>query len=184
VQPTKQLKEEHTGIKVMLQIMGNISDRLESGQAVVAKHLNMIIEFIQIYIDKCHHGKEEFILFPALKETEISNDNGTIEAMLAEHTSLRNHVNQMSRDINDYKKSGGKPADTMVKNIRGYIELLNQHIDKEDTVLYPLADQHLPAMMQGELMWRFEQFEEDVIKKEEQDKLSHLVNVLIDKYSK
>ncbi len=174
--------EEHNGIKVMLQALGSISDRLESRKSVNAEHLDMIAEFMQIYIDKCHHGKEEFLLFPALKETGATKESGIIEELLAEHVSGSNCVKQFIEDSNDYKKSKDGASNQMTKNIRTYIEMLNKHIDKEDTVLYPLADQHLPAMVQGELMWRFEQFEEEVIGAGEHEKLNGLLNVLIDTY--
>jgi len=184
VQPTKELKEEHSGIKVMLQILGNISVRLESGKSIDAEHLDMISDFIQIYIDKCHHGKEDLLLFPALEAVGVAKESGIIEELLAEHTSGRCHVQQFIKDSDDYKKSGAKASPEMIKNVRSYVDLLTRHIDNEETTLYPLADQQLPAMTQGELMWRFEQFEEEVIGAGEHEKLNKLLNVLIDKYSK
>ena len=72
----------------------------------------------------------------------------------------------------------------MTGNMKSYIDLLTRHIDKEEAVLFPLADKELPAMMQGELMWRFEQFEEEVIGEGEHEKLNKLLNVLIDRYLK
>jgi hemerythrin-like domain-containing protein len=184
VQPTKELKEEHNGIKVMLLVLENISGRLETGKSVDGGHLDMIADFIQIYVDKCHHGKEELMLFPALEQAGVAKESGIIGELLAEHTSGRCHVQQFIKDNNSYKKSGAKASPEMIKNVKGYIDLMTRHIEKEETILYPLADKELPAMMQGELMWRFEQFEEEVIGAGEHEKLNKLLNVLIDKHLK
>jgi hemerythrin-like domain-containing protein len=183
VQPTKELKEEHSGIKVLLQILGDISGRLETGKSVDASHLDMIAGFIQIYIDKCHHGKEEYLLFPALEQAGVTREVGIIGELLTEHTSGRCNVQQFIKDSNDYKKSG-KASPEMIKNIKSYIDLMARHIEKEETVLWPLADKELPAMLQGELMWRFEQFEEETIGAGEHEELNKSLNILIDKYLK
>jgi hemerythrin-like domain-containing protein len=182
MQPTRQLKEEHNGIKMMLQILEVISQKLESGQKVKAEHLDMIMDFIEIYTDKCHHGKEEGILFPAMEQAGITRESGPIEVMLAEHAVGRNYVKQISQGISEYQKDGLKAAPKIVKNARGYIELLTQHIYKEDTILYPMADQYLPAVAQGELMWRFEQLEEEFIGAGEHERLDKALNTLIDIY--
>ena len=110
MQPTKELKEEHNGIKVMLQVLGNISGRLESGKAVGAGHLDMIVDFIQIYVDRCHHGKEELLLFPALEQVGAGKESGIIDELLSEHTAGRCHVQQFIKDSNDFKKSGAKAS--------------------------------------------------------------------------
>jgi hemerythrin-like domain-containing protein len=182
VKPTEQLKDEHSAVKIMLQILEAVSKKLESGQKVSAEHLDMIIEFIRIFTDKCHHGKEEGILFPAMEEAGIPAEGGPIAVMLSEHDSGRKYVRGMSRGIAEYRKSGLKATPKIVKNARGYIELLTQHIYKEDNILYPMADKYLSAMAQGELMGKFEQLEEEVIGPGEHEKLNQALNSLMDTY--
>ena len=65
---TDQLKDEHNEIELMLQILGRVSEKLESGTKINPKHLDQILEFIKIFADKCHHTKEEEVLFPAMEE--------------------------------------------------------------------------------------------------------------------
>ena len=101
MQPTKETKERHNGIKAMLQVLGNISGQLESGKAVGAGHLDMIVDFIQIYIDSGpHHGKEELLLFPALEHVgRQGKESGIIEELLAEHTVERAMSSSSSRIV-------------------------------------------------------------------------------------
>lgn len=182
MKPTEQLKEEHNAIKIMLQILQAVCGKLESGQEVNAGHLDMIIDFIRIFTDKCHHGKEEGILFPAMEEVGITKESSPIEVMLTEHDSGRGYVKGMSQGITGYKKSGLKAAPKIVKNARGYIELLTQHIYKEDNILYPLADRYLPVIAQGRLMAKFEELEEKVIGAGEHERLNQALNILMDTY--
>ena len=80
--PTEQLKEEHGGVKVMLGILGKICDRMESGKPVPVQHLEQILEFLMVFVDICHHGKEEEHLFPALKASGVPVEGGSIGRML------------------------------------------------------------------------------------------------------
>jgi len=48
-----------------------------------------------------------------------------------------------------------------VANARGYTELLLTHIDKEDNVLYPIAEARLTAETQAALSAAFERIEEE-----------------------
>ena len=68
---TDQLRAEHEGILTMLQILERISEQMNSGKQADTAHLGKIVEFLQVFADKCHHGKEEDILFPALEKVGI-----------------------------------------------------------------------------------------------------------------
>lgn len=56
---TEVLKEEHRGIKLLLEVMAEMARRLDAGEKVVIQDLKGVLEFLQIFADKCHHGKEE-----------------------------------------------------------------------------------------------------------------------------
>ena len=64
--PTADLIEEHGGIMLMLLIMGKVASKLEKDETIEQDHLNKIVKFLRNFADKCHHGKEEGILFPEL----------------------------------------------------------------------------------------------------------------------
>lgn len=83
--PTEQLKDEHSGIKSMLDILAKVCDRLESGERVDQRHLDKILEFLNVFVDKSHHAKEEDILFPAMERAGIPREGGPIGVMFAEH---------------------------------------------------------------------------------------------------
>lgn len=160
---TEVLKTEHEAIKLMLSILGSICDKLESGQEVNPQHLEQIMEFIRVFSDKCHHGKEENLLFPAMEQAGVPREGGPVAVMLVEHSQGREYVKGMNEAVARYKAGDRAAASRFAENARNYIELLTQHIDKENNILYMIADMHLSRAKQEELVVKFEEFEVEQI---------------------
>ncbi len=158
---TTQLTDEHKGIIWMLEILGKVCDRLEKGEKIPVEHLESILEFLQIFADKCHHGKEEGLLFPLLEEKGVPKEQGPIAVMLAEHDEGRSYIKGMKEGIEDYKENG--KSEKIIQNGRGYIELLTNHIGKENTVLFPMADGMLSNEEDSGLLSEFENLETEKI---------------------
>lgn len=156
---TEELKDEHKGITLMLRILEKICDGLDAGEKVDVVHLERIVEFLKVFADKCHHAKEEELLFPAMEKAGIPKEGGPIGVMLQEHEIGREYVKGFGEAVGDYKSSKTGASQNIVKNARNYIALLSQHIVKEDTVLYPLADAHIPKRVQEELLEQFDVIE-------------------------
>lgn len=176
MKPTEVLKEEHRAIELALKILEKICDRLENGEKVDVEHLEKILEFIRIFVDKCHHGKEEDLLFPAMEEAGIHKEGGPIGVMLSEHNIGRDYVKKFCEVLREYSKGEPGAINKITENARGYTQLLKEHIYKEDNILYPMADAHLTEERQKELVDGFEKVEEERIgkgKHEEFHKLLH-----------
>lgn len=180
---TEQLKAEHEGIKMMLNILDKICLKLESGEQIDINHLEQILEFFRIFVDRCHHGKEEDLLFPAMEHAGVPKEGGPIGQMLVEHGHGRGYVRGMADALADYKAGNLEAGREIVKNARGYIATLEAHIQKENMVLFSIADSRLSGETQDRLFEEFEQLEEHKIglgKHEEfHGLLNHLANVYL-----
>jgi hemerythrin-like domain-containing protein len=132
-----------------------MAGRIESGAAVPRDHLAEAVSFLQVFADRCHHGKEETALFPAMERAGVARDNGPIGAMLAEHEQGRALVRRMAGSLD----AGADFAAA----VRSYVALLTQHISKEDSVLFPLADRLLSLDVRQEMVKTFEEIEENVV---------------------
>ncbi len=160
---TDHLIHEHEAVLNMIEIMEAAAQMLDKGEPVEAGDLEAMLDFLRIFVDKCHHGKEEDILFPKLVETGIPNEGGPVGMMLREHVIGRGYIAGFAEGTEKYK-AGDKTAKTeIIKNIRGYAELLTSHIFKENNVLYKMADMHLTTQQQTELLASFEKLEDEVI---------------------
>ena len=176
---SQDLMHEHDAILFSLKVLEKICNMIESRKDVLIKDIIDLIEFLKLFADKCHHGKEEGFLFPALKEAGIPED-GPIGVMLAEHTLGRNFIKQMQESVTD--KTFRK--EDFVQSARGYISLLRAHIEKENNVLFPMGDAKLSDAKQRELIESFEKFEEDVIGKGKHEDLHKQLETFNAKYLK
>ena len=160
MQPMKDLKMEHDAVRITLRILDKICQRIErSGEIIDFQHLDQLLEFFTVFVDKCHHGKEEELLFPALENVGVSNKGGPIEVLLHEHQQGREYVQAMNAALDQYTKGDPAVVNEFVKSAKGYINLLNQHIEKENGVLFPLAETHLAKQAQEKLWEGFEMIE-------------------------
>jgi len=159
---TQQLRDEHEGVKIMLSVLGQVCQQLEATGNMNPEHLEGILEFLKIFVDKCHHGKEEELLFPALVAVGVPED-GPIAVMLHEHEMGRNLVKAMSTAFAGYMTGSISSSKAVLQNAHGYISLLRDHIEKENNVLFVMADSRLSEQRQDELFEGFEKIEEDRI---------------------
>jgi hemerythrin-like domain-containing protein len=181
---TEQLKAEHEGVKMMLSILDKICLKLESGEQVDIDHLEQILEFFRIFVDRCHHGKEEDLLFPALELAGVPKEGGPIGQMLLEHDHGRGYVKGMAGAVAEYKAGNLEAAKEIVKNARGYIGTLEAHIQKENMVLFSIADSRLSDETQDRLFEEFEQLEEHKIGLGKHEEFHGLLNHLAKVYLK
>lgn len=163
MRPTQELSREHQAILLMIRILEKIGQKLEAGEKVDVSHLEKAVDFIKGFADKCHHGKEEDLLFPAMEKTGVPCCGGPLGVMLREHAEGRCFVKGMVWALTGIKQGDRGTAALFAENARGYGALLTQHIHKEDRVLFPMADARLSASQQSELASGFADVEEKVV---------------------
>jgi hemerythrin-like domain-containing protein len=163
MKPTDILKNEHKAILLMLEVAESVSQKLEAGEKVPAEHLDKIVDFIRGFADKCHHAKEEDLLFPAMEKTGMPRQGGPIGVMLIEHTEGREYVRKMKEAAEKYAAGDQKAGLRFAENARHYAALLSQHIHKEDNILYPIADARLSPQTQAGLAKDFARVETEVV---------------------
>ncbi len=158
---TAILRQEHDAILRMLDVTDAIVQQLERNQRVAPETLAGVLEFFRLFADRCHHGKEEELLFPLLERKGMAREGGPIGVMLHEHEQGRSLGRQMG-DAADAFSNGMPGAGTRWADAaRSYAALLRQHIDKENNVLFVMAENILSAAEQAELVAAFEKVEEE-----------------------
>jgi hemerythrin-like domain-containing protein len=156
---SQDLVNEHEAILFALKVLEEIADRVNEGKDVPPGDIIELIEFLKLFADKCHHGKEEGFYFPALESAGIPRANGPIGVMLSEHDAGRAFIKEMQNSVSEKISD----IEGFVKAAQGYVGLLRSHIEKENTVLFPMGDAKLSESEHKELLNKFEEFEENVI---------------------
>jgi hemerythrin-like domain-containing protein len=163
MKPTEDLIHEHDAIKVMLDIMSKVADDIKEDKGSYTKEIEEIVDFLKTFADKCHHGKEENALFPALVEAGVPEENGPIGVMLHEHTIGRGYIKEINDGVVDFKTGVAGSGQLIAGSLLKYVTLLQNHIQKEERVLFPMAEKVLSIQKQNEILQKFEKIEEEVV---------------------
>lgn len=155
--PTQVLMAEHELILEALDALEKKVAAIQTGAAPDRVYFEKAVAFLRGFADKCHHGKEENLLFKRMAERGIPVQGGPIAVMLSEHQAGRAFIRGIAEGA---AKLGTDPAATtqIAENARGYVDLLRAHIGKENNILFPMADRVLGPEDQAHLSKEFERF--------------------------
>ncbi|MDO8498486.1 MAG: hemerythrin domain-containing protein [bacterium] len=156
---TKQLKEEHQAVLLLLSILRKIREKIGRKEEIPSQHLEEILEFFKVFVDKCHHKKEEGILFPMITGAEIPEEKGLIGDLLRDHAILHEYVKVIDESFTGFKAGDQRNVERLMEAAKSYITLLTEHISKEDDILFELADQYLLREADERMMEQFEYIE-------------------------
>ncbi|NLB87758.1 MAG: hemerythrin [Syntrophomonadaceae bacterium] len=159
VTPSRKLMDEHDSILIGLDILEKMTVLIQDGKQVEINDIEEMLNFLKLFADKSHHGKEEDILFPAMEKAGIPNERGPIGQMLIEHNQGRVYIKEMGESIQE----GNLAKNEFIQAAINYINLLRAHIKKENMVLFPMGDKMIPADEQEEISVRFKEWEENIL---------------------
>jgi hemerythrin-like domain-containing protein len=151
MQATDYLKTEHEVIERVLNMLEQTVQQIRNEEPVPEGFGLWAITFFREFADQCHHEKEEELLFPLLEERGVPREGGPIGVMLNEHEIGRDCVRRMQQAV------GQSPLDeeSFTAAAVEYIELLRQHITKENQVLFQMADHCLSTQDDVKLIEAF-----------------------------
>jgi len=134
---TEILKEEHQNI---LGHLGKMEELFSTPNWQDVKVWKYFISYLIIYADKFHHAKEEEIYFPWMQEKNPQLELGPLRCMLSEHKQTRALVSQADYELDQIAKGEKDKWPIFRDTIELYIRTLQEHINKEDNVLFRFAE--------------------------------------------
>ena len=158
---TNVMKEDHGGIHLMIRIVESALTEHKEGGEEAFRTFSSIVEFFQVFADRCHHGKEEELLFPALTGNEEAEK--IIEGLLVDHERGRKYVREMESSLASWKRGDDDGRDRFRSALTMYAKLLSEHIRREDEELWPVADAIIPVEEGKRLIAEFERVEREKI---------------------
>jgi len=161
MEATDILMSEHRVIERVLAVLSIAADRLEQGQPVRPGFFIDASDFIKGFADGCHHRKEEGVLFEAMVANGMSRLGGPIAVMLADHEQGRSFTRGMRSAAQKLEAGDDSAREAVISNARGYVALLQQHIMKEDNILFPMAERVIPPDDRARVTEDFEHVEHE-----------------------
>ena len=177
--PIQTLMTEHRLIERVLDSLTEFSAAIEAGTTDDRESMAGYVRFFRTFADRRHHGKEEDLLFESMCSHGFSREFGPLMVMLGEHNVGRARVGEMATvaegtgPLTDPERAGFRSAAT------AFIELLRNHIAREDGILFPAALQALPGDEIERLGREFDSFESDATGAGVHDEMHALAERLI-----
>ena len=140
--PIGPMMIEHRLIERMIRVVAGRLDTLGTSTDEDVRLVDAAVDFIRMYADRTHHGKEEDILFRELAKKEISAEHKkTMDELVEEHKQGRATVKRLVEARNRYAAGDGTVIDAVKSELRWLTDFYPKHIEKEDKHFFlPVMD--------------------------------------------
>ncbi|MDD5254509.1 MAG: hemerythrin domain-containing protein [Candidatus Omnitrophica bacterium] len=162
--PIGQLMIEHRLIERVIRLWEGLLDTVEEGKAADTELLAYGIDFMHTYADRCHHGKEEDILFRDLKKKNLSPELARIlRELVDEHVISRNTVKELSCARERYIAKEKNALNDILAALKVIVNLYPAHIQKEDKRFFIPCMEYFTSPEKEAMIREFEAFDRNLI---------------------
>lgn len=138
------LKKEHEYIGCMLNVMRKACLNFMDNKEIDYDDFEKMIKFVRNFADSHHHKKEEIFLFNKMVEhLGETGKNAITHGMLVEHDLGRSYIRNLEEALSKYKSGNKEAGLDIIANAISYTTLLENHIHKEDNVIFSFAQRSL-----------------------------------------
>ncbi|MEW6075800.1 MAG: hemerythrin domain-containing protein [Candidatus Omnitrophota bacterium] len=152
--------KEHRLIERMIRIMSINVGNIKKENKVDLLFIDAVVDFVRTYADRCHHGKEEDILFRDLAKKKISGEHHRImQELIEEHKMGRNNVKKLVEAKEKYVQGSRGALKDIVVNMEILVKFYPKHIEKENKHFFlPCMDYFTGSEKDKMLneMWEFD----------------------------
>lgn len=131
--PIGPLMMEHRLIEKMIALIRNSISKAEKEKNINLKFIDLAVDFIQTYADRCHHGKEENILFRELRQKTLSPEHARLmEELVEDHRSGRKAVREIVEAKEILRNGDTSSLSRLFDRLKFLSDFYPRHIEKED----------------------------------------------------
>jgi hemerythrin-like domain-containing protein len=154
---------EHRLIERMISVIKDALLQIEATHRTDSVFIDIAVDFIRIYADRTHHGKEEDILFRELRELSkrslSAEDKNVMEELIEEHIFGRQTTKALVEANTRYRNGDESALADIASKLQTLVEFYPKHIEKEDKIFFPASrvyftDQEDQAMLAE--FWEFD----------------------------
>lgn len=162
--PIGPLMKEHRLIERMVALMEIELRRLNDGEEFDPGFVDVAVDFVRTYADRCHHGKEEDILFRELSKKRLSDEHRkTMDELMEEHVYGRAITGQLSSAKERYVLGDAQALATVVASLQDLVGFYPAHIEKEDKRFFVPCMEYFSRQEKEEMLQDFWEFDRRLI---------------------
>jgi hemerythrin-like domain-containing protein len=129
---------EHRLIERMLSAIKGVLAEIDTKHQVDPVFVDIAVDFIRVYADRTHHGKEEDILFRELDNKPLNEkDRQLMKELIEEHKFSRRTTRALVEANSRYRNGDEAALKEIAANLQTLCEFYPRHIEKEDKVFFP-----------------------------------------------
>jgi len=164
MKPRGPLMIEHRLIERMIALIDKEVEKIKNTGEVNAGFIDTAVDFIRVYADKTHHGKEEDILFRDCEKKSMSaDDTKVMNELIEEHRFGRKTVGELVEAKEKYSQGDKSQADIIIDKLKVLSGFYPKHIEKEDKVFFPNSEQYFSEEEQQKMLEEFREFDKKMI---------------------
>jgi hemerythrin-like domain-containing protein len=177
MKPRGPLMIEHRLIEEMIEIIKKEIPEIKESEKVDPIFVDTAVDFIKVYADKTHHGKEEDILFrDCLKKKMSAEDIKVMNELIEEHKFGRKIVDELVTAKENYVK-GKNTINIILEKLEILTEFYPKHIEKEDKNFFLNSEKYFTEEELQKMIKEFWEFDKKMI----HEKYKMVVNKLKEK---
>jgi hemerythrin-like domain-containing protein len=155
---------EHRLIEQMLNVIRRTLESVKQTQSIDPYFVDTAVDFIRVYADRTHHGKEEDILFKELRNKHLSNEDGQVMGELIEEHIFGRKTTKALIEANLAYRNGTKAAlGEVTACLETLVDFYPKHIRKEDAVFFPASRTYFSDEEDQALLAKFWEFDRKMI---------------------
>ncbi|HER45458.1 MAG TPA: cation-binding protein [Thermoplasmatales archaeon] len=155
---------EHRLIERMIAIIKYMLKRVEKTEGIDPLFVDKAVDFIRIYADRTHHGKEEDILFRNLNDKDLSDaDRRVMNELIEEHVFGRNTTKALVEANTRYRNGDTSAIGDITSCLRTLVDFYPKHIEKEDKVFFPASRAYFSEAEDQAMLAEFWDFDRKMI---------------------
>jgi hemerythrin-like domain-containing protein len=148
---TQDLKQDHITARRIRDIAQICSDKLYANENVPIEDIEIISVVIQEFVDRFHHGKEEHVYFPGIKDKNGFRED--IRKFLIEHELGRRIAGMLLRGLNAWK-SGIDSRELVARFLKSYAVFITDHTGKEENFFDLIEEKGSISTEENEMLMR------------------------------
>jgi hemerythrin-like domain-containing protein/rubredoxin len=164
MEPIGLLMMEHRVIERMVNALSIELAKERMEKTVNFPFLDVAIDFFRTYADRCHHGKEENILFRELsKKTLADEHNRMMKILVQEHDYGRKTVSNLLNAKEMFAQGYADALDEIAATLERLTTFYPSHIEKEDKQFFHQCMEYFTEQEREAMMREFHRFDESLI---------------------
>lgn len=169
--PIGPLMAEHRLIERMIALVQKEITRMQAALAgnpetpwVNPGLIDTAVDFIRLYADKTHHGKEEDILFAECDKKDLAPEHrALLNELLAEHDIGRQTTRTLLQAKEQYIRGDKEKVDVILHSMAKLVNFYPRHIHKEDHHFFKPSMEYFSQEEKDAILQRMWEFDRKMI---------------------